>query len=166
MKLFSFRKPLSFNMKNGTYVVNDLARNYKYVEVCHPQLGNILMYQTFLAPGAKAYYTIQGKFILLEKTFVGSCEETEDLVSRGKFERSFFMQRYLPNGDYYESRRTYLTDGIVCDQLTERRFTLQIGTQTYVQKVSLVNGVWQKQGKLPATAISCWKNALRAYCLR
>lgn len=67
MRLFSFRKPLSLNVMDGTCVVNDLARNYKYVRVHHPQLGNVLMYEDILIPGTKAYYTAKGKFILLRK---------------------------------------------------------------------------------------------------
>ena len=78
MRLFSFRKPLSLNVMDGTCVVNDLARNYKYVRVHHPQLGNVLMYEDILIPGTKAYYTAKGKFILLEKRFVSRCEDPEN----------------------------------------------------------------------------------------
>lgn len=166
MRLFSFRKPLSLNVMDGTCVVNDLARNYKYVRVHHSQLGNVLMYEDILIPGTKAYYTAKGKFILLEKRFVSRCEDPGSPGKPGKVERIVFTQRYLANGDCCETHRVYLTNGTVADRLTERSFTLQIGAEIYVLKSRLTNGVWQRKGELPAAAVLRWKNALRACCRR
>ena len=166
MRLFSFRKPLSLNVMDGTCVVNDLARNYKYVRVHHPQLGNVLMYEDILITGTKAYYTAKGKFILLEKRFVSRCEDPGSPGKPGKVERIVFTQRYLANGDCCETHRVYLTNGTVADRLTERSFTLQIGAEIYVLKSRLTNGVWQRKGELPAAAVLRWKNALRACCRR
>lgn len=160
MKLFSFRKPLSLNMADGTYVVNDLARNHRYCRIHHKKLGEVLLYRDLKFPETMVYYTPNGRFILLEKSFVSSVEEAES------FQRVFFSRKYLPNGDSYEIRRVYLSNGTVFSQLIERTFTLQICTKIFVFTSRLTNGVWQRKGELPAAAVLRWKNALRAYCRR
>ncbi len=160
MRLFSFRKPLSLNMADGTYVVNDLARNHTYCRIHHKKLGNVLLYQDFKFPETKVYYTPNGRFVLLEKSFISSVEEAES------FQRVFWSRKYLPNGDSCEIRRVYLSNGTVFSQLIERTVTLQIGTKIYVFTSRLANGVWQRKGELPAAAVLRWKNALRAYCRR
>ena len=162
MRLFSFRKPLSLNVMDGTCVVNDLARNYKYVRVHHPQLGNVLMYEDILIPGTKAYYTAKGKFILLEKRFVSRCEDPGSPGKPGKVERIVFTQRYLANGDCCETHRVYLTNGTVADRLTERSFTLQIGAEIYVLKSRLTNGVWRTSRRCRSPLEKCSQRLLPA----
>ncbi len=166
MKLFSLKKPLSLNVSDGTCVVSDLARNHKYVKVVHPLLGKVLLYEDILIPGIKAYFTVKGKFILLEKRITSRCEDPGQPEHPGKIERITFYERHLPNGNCCEIRRTYLTNEAVADQLTERRFTLQIGNKLYALKSRLVNGVWQRTGELPPDAVRRWKNDLCAYIRR
>ncbi len=160
MKLFSLKKPLVFDQKNGMFVVNNLARNHKYTTIAHPSLGKMLVYQTSRIPNVKVYFNLRGKFVQLERKIESRCDP---LFPDGKSLRIVFEQRHQPNGDIFEISTTYQISGNVC---IERRYTLQLGSKIYVVKFTLRNGKWQKKGELPKDAARQWNDNLRAFKVR
>lgn len=160
MKLFSFRKPLEVNTKDGTLVVNDLAYNHSFTRVRYKKYP-LLMYTDVQIPNTKVYYNQNGKFLFLEKRFESMCED--DTCTRA--ERIRFVQRYLPQDYSFEFRKIYASVGEVKNQLVEKCITLQIGNQTYTFKSRLSGGKWIRSGNLPEDAIRRWHEHFR-YCLK
>ena len=161
MKLFSFRKPLEVNTKDGTLVVNDLAYNHSFVRVDYGKRFRLLMYTDIQFPNTKVYYNQNGKFLFLEKRFESLYDDETSL----RAEHIHFVQRYLPQDYSLEFRKIYASVGQIRNQLVEKCITLQMGNQTYTFKSRLSGGKWVRSGEIPQEAIHRWHEHFR-YCLK
>lgn len=161
MRKFSFRKPLSRKKSDGTFVIRDLAQNHRFTTISVPLLGTVLVYADALYPDVKVYFTLDGKFIVLERKMESRSEVPDE---NGHWTKTVFIQWYLPNGDSCELRKTSLCDKT--SRLIERCVVVQAGRKTCTLKDVQENGRWQKADNLPCTALQSWMKELRYYAKR